>query len=179
MFTIEVGFPFVPDVVKLLMFETVLLVNCSRPWCWMQMEVACLPAQSHISVSTATLPSVAPITYADMFSSTQVRRLLRFFCYAAANNTSQASRVKHTIFYIWYIYNVFYTFFVSWQSKNIVIQTLPVSPWTISHYDPRRHTGSWMLSPGWLSDDLYAPDQKCRVTHAFLNIFVILPWTSH
>lgn len=44
-----------------------------RPWCWMQMEPACPPAQNHISVSTVMLPSAAPTTCADMCSYTQVR----------------------------------------------------------------------------------------------------------
>lgn len=51
-----------------------------RPWCWMQMELACPPAQNHISVSTVMLPSAALTTCADMCSYTQVRD---FHCLSA------------------------------------------------------------------------------------------------
>lgn len=51
-----------------------------RPWCWMQMELACPLAQNHISVSTVMLPSAALTTCADMCSYTQVRD---FHCLSA------------------------------------------------------------------------------------------------
>lgn len=68
----------------------------------MQMEVACLLAQNHISVSTAMLPSAAPTTCADMFSSTQVRRLVKLFSYVTSK-CDLGQYCAHMVFYIQYI----------------------------------------------------------------------------